>query len=109
MSTPPLAFSNFASARLAQAVTPADTVVTVEAGGGVLFPPVTAVGQDQAVVVMEDANGNKEVCHLTSVTGDLLTLVRAQENTIAQSFAVDSRIELRVTAGVLEEIDCGTF
>ena len=109
MSTPPLAFSNLASAVLAQTLTIGATVATVSAGEGALFPPVTAIGPDKAMVALEDVLGNIEICYLTEVSGDMLTLERAREGTAELEFPIGSRLECRITAGVHQEIDCGTF
>ena len=76
-----------------------DTSVTVAASTGALFP-VPSAGQIFPVTV-EDVSGNLEIMYCTGRTGDVLTVVRAQENTSALAFASGSRVELRCTAGVL--------
>jgi hypothetical protein len=72
------------------------TVVTADASA---FPNPSA-GQRVAVTV-EDVSGNIEVMYCTAVSGNNLTVVRAEEGTGAQAFASGSRVEMRVTAGVL--------
>lgn len=93
--------SNNASAELAAGITNVATSVTVETGKGALFP---AVGAGlYAKLTLEDAVGNFEVVHLTARSGDVLTVVRAQEGTVAQAFASGSRIENRITAATLND------
>jgi hypothetical protein len=92
-------FSNNASSLLASAIAPTDTEVQVQSGQGVLFPAVAA-GQ-VASITLEDVNGNIEVVYGTGKTGDTLVVERAQEGTTALSFASGSRVEQRITAGVM--------
>lgn len=94
-----IVFANNASALLASGILATDTTLTVGAGSGALFPAISA-GQ-MAVVTLEDTSGNIEVVHATAKTGDTMTILRAQEGTAAAAFASGSRVEIRVTAGVL--------
>ena len=92
-------FTNNASSLLASGITNSATSLAVTAGQGSLFP---SPGANQiAVVTVEDTSGNIEVMWCTGRTGDTLTVTRAQEGTTAQAFASGSRVELRVTAGIL--------
>lgn len=92
-------FANNASSLLASSILSTDTELSVQPGEGALFP---AIGAGQiAVVTLEDVSGNIEIVHATGITGDVLTIVRAQESTAAMAFASGSRVELRVTAGIL--------
>ncbi|WP_168709197.1 hypothetical protein [Halomonas borealis] len=53
-----------------------------------------------------DNNGNetdREVVHVTGVSGDTLTVARAQEGTTAQAWAAGDGVSHRLTAGVLSE------
>jgi hypothetical protein len=92
-------FSNNASSLLASAIVPSDTVATVQAGQGALFPTISA-GQI-AAITLEDVSGDIEVVYCTGRTGDALTIVRAQEGTTALNFASGSRVEQRITEVVL--------
>jgi hypothetical protein len=94
-------FANNASAQLAAGITNTDTSITVGAGEGALFPTVGA--PLYAKVTLEDTLGNYEIVHLTARSGDVLTIVRAQEGTIAIAFASGSRVESRPTAAALNE------
>lgn len=92
-------FANNASSLLASGITNSQTTVTVTTGQGALFPAISA-GQVAACTI-EDVSGNIEVVYATGRTGDTLTIVRGEEGTTALAFASGSRIEQRVTLGVL--------
>lgn len=96
-------FSNDASALLAASIDDLDTVVQVAAGFGALFP---SPGVDEFFpVALRNANGDMEIVYCTSRTGDLLTVTRAQEGTLAQSWTLNAtRVELRLTAGVMDSL-----
>jgi hypothetical protein len=92
-------FANNASSLLASSMTNVQTTAVVTAGQGALFP---AIGAGQiAACTIEDVSGNIEVVYATGRTGDTLTIVRGEEGTTALAFAAGSRIEQRVTLGVL--------
>lgn len=94
-----IVWKNNASSTMASGITNVATQVTVQAGQGALFPSPTA-GQ-YAVITLEDVSGNIEITQCTGRTGDTLTIVRAQESTTGLAFSSGSRVECRVTAGVL--------
>lgn len=94
-------FANNASSLLAVSVGTGDVSVQVAAGQGSLFPSPS--GGDYFKVTLVDADGNIEICHCTSRSGDLLTVTRAQEGTTARAFTSGvTRVELRVTKATLE-------
>jgi hypothetical protein len=92
-------WKNNASSTMASGITNVATQVTVQAGQGALFPSPSA-GQ-YSVITLEDVSGNIEIVQCTGRTGDTLTIVRAQESTTGLAFASGSRVENRITAGVL--------
>jgi len=95
-------FSNNASALLAASITDVETTIQVDAGFGALFPNPGASEFFQ--VVLENASGDLEICQCTERTGDLLTVLRAQEGTTAQAFVLlVTRVELRNTAGTQQQ------
>ena len=103
-----LLFDNFASAGVAATLLSTDAVVTVNATEGDQFPSPT--GDEYSVLVLEDAQGVKEVVHLTGRTNDDLSITRGQEGTVANQYAILSRIEMRVTTGFLQQFcDGGEF
>jgi len=80
-----------------------DTSMTVDTGEGDLFPAVTA--PHYFMVTLVDASGNREIVKVTARASgsDTFTIDRAEEGTIARAFAQGSAVELRVTAGSLDE------
>jgi microcystin-dependent protein len=94
-------FSNGASATLAVSIIDSDLTVQVQAGYGALFPSPT--GGDWFMLTLEDNTANIEVMKCTARSGDLLTVQRAQEGTLAQAFTnTVTRCELRDTKGTME-------
>jgi hypothetical protein len=75
--------------------------LTVAAGTGVLFPVLGAGDYFYATLV--NTSGNFEVVKVTARTDDVMTIVRAQEGTLALPFPDNSRFELRVTAASVLE------
>src|SRR5882672_8306600 len=93
-------FSNDASSLLAGTINAASTVVAVSTGDGALFP--TLSGSEYFIATLQVTSGNIEYVKVTAVTGDNLTVVRAQEGSTAQSFTANLvRVELRDTAGTM--------
>lgn len=75
--------------------------LTVATGTGVLFPVLGAGDYFYATLV--NTSGNFEVVKVTARTDDVMTIVRAQEGTLALPFPNNSRFELRVTAASVLE------
>ena len=95
-------FTNNASGLLAATINNSELVLQVAAGFGALFPSPT--GSQYFMVSLEDESGNVEICKCTSRTNDLLTVTRGQDGTVGQAFTLTvTRVELRVTAAVMEE------
>lgn len=96
-------FANNASALLNTTIINTDTSIEVAAGFGALFPSPS--GSQYFLASLEDDSGNYEVVRCTSRSGDILTVVRGQDNTTAQGFTQNvTRVELRLTAAVIEEL-----
>jgi hypothetical protein len=95
-------FSNNASTLIASSILSTDTTVTCTATQGALFPSIAA--GHTAPCTLEDVSGNIEVVYATGRTSDVLTITRAQEGTTALAFPAGSRLEQRVTAGVLSAL-----
>lgn len=100
-------FENNASALLAATIISTDTTIQVAAGFGDLFPSPT--GDQYFYCTLEDNSGNIEVVKITGRSGDNLTMDsaadRGQDGTTARGFTLNvTRVELRNTAAVLEEM-----
>lgn len=94
-------FTNNAASTLASGITSGATSLTVQAGDGALFPNPS--GSDFFLAYLENPSASKrEIVKCTSRSGDVLTIVRAQEGTTAQAFDSGDKVELRLTKGTLE-------
>jgi trimeric autotransporter adhesin len=94
-------FSNNAATLLAANATTSDTTLTVSDGS--VFP--TLSGSDHTYVTLEDVNANREIVKLTAISGNTLTVVRAQDGTTARAFSTSDKCELRVTAALLNDLN----
>ena len=94
-----LKLANNATSRLAVAISASDTTVIVQAGDGAKFPSLSA-GDWFPITVLRSDN-TREIMYVTAISGDTLTVQRGRENTAAVSFSLSDRVELRTTAGVL--------
>jgi len=99
-------FTNNAASTLASAVSVGAASLTVFGGEGAKFP--APVAPDYALVTIYQKSGTTEVNHeivkVTSRTGDVLTITRAQEGTTARSFNAGDPVELRWTAGAAHSV-----
>lgn len=96
--------ANNASSTLSTSMSPVSTTLSVKAGEGALFPviggasdwfPLTCIKQD----------GRIEIMRCTARTGDVMTVERAQEGTPAIAWSALERVDLRLTAAVIEELN----
>lgn len=93
--------TNNATTTVTAAVASTDLSLTVATGTGILFP-ILGSG-DYFYATLADVNNNYEVVKVTARTDDTMTIVRAQEGTLAIPFPANSRFELRVTAASIFE------
>ena len=94
-------FSNNAATTLAAGVSSSATSLTVNNGAS--FPDVSSAS-DHSYITLEDIDSNREVVKLTNRSGNTLTVVRAQDGTTARSFTIGDKVELRITAILLNEV-----
>lgn len=100
----PLLFANNASTTLAGPITNTSTSVNVAAGSGVLFPN-PGNGQFFKLTFLDQATKSvREIVHVTAVSGDTFTIVRAQEGTTALSWLAGDFAINQITAGTLSYI-----
>lgn len=101
----PFLFSNFNQTTVQVAITSTSTAVTLAAGTGTLFPNPSANAQQFVIVFNDAATKTKyEVCYCTARSGDVLTIVRAQEGTQAQSWAVGDYVWCGPTSGQMSAL-----
>lgn len=93
--------NNNASSTLAAPISNVATSVTLAAGTGALFPNPSA-GQQFPLTFTDAATGLlTEIVYCTARTGDVLTIVRAQESTSAQNWLAGDIAANLITAGLL--------
>lgn len=92
---------NNAFATIPSAFSSTDTTITVTSGQGSRFPILGSGDYFYGTIV--DVHGNLEIVKVTARFDDLMTIVRAQEGTLAIPFPANSRIESRITAATLDE------
>lgn len=95
----PAQFKNNATAILAASVSSSTTNVVLTTGQGQRFPALSA-GQ-YFYGTLFDANGNYEIVKVTARVSDSLTVVRAQDGTIALAFNAGDGFALRPVAAAL--------
>ena len=101
-----LKFANNAFGTLSAGLTNSATSITLSSGQGARFP--TLASGDYFYATLIDTSNNLEIVKVTARATDVLTATRAQDNTTARAFAIGDRIELRITAGTLEEVVSGS-
>ena len=97
-------FANNASTTLAAPISNTATSVTLASGSGSEFPNPSA-NQQFALTFNDAATGLlTEIVYCTGRAGDTLTIVRAQEGTVAQNWAAGDLASNFVTAGTLAAV-----
>ena len=100
MSPPPIElFENNAGSTLAAPITSGATTATLATGTGSLFPSPTG-GAYFRLTFIDAATGlTREIVKVTARSGDNITMVRAQEGTVASSFTTGDFARELTTAG----------
>jgi hypothetical protein len=88
--------SNNAFGTLAAGINSSATSITLTTGQGARFPTLSAGDYFYATLI--DTSNNLEIVKCTARSTDVLTVVRAQENTTARAYSTGDRIEIRITA-----------
>ena len=91
-------YANNAVSSLANGIGTTDTSITLVNGGGAKFPAITA--PDMFYATLSDAASNTiiEIVLVTARAGDILTVLRGQDNTTAQSFILGDVLSQRGVA-----------
>lgn len=96
-------YKNNASATLAANIGPSDTLLLLSSGQGAMFPSPSA-GDGFYMTLVHEATAAVEIVYCVSRASDTLTVIRGREGTNAVSFTTGSIAEMRLTAGMLEEL-----
>jgi len=99
----PVRFSNNASAPLAAGISSSVTSITVAPGQGIKFPAL--VSGDYFFATLVNPTNDLEIVKVTQRVSDTLTVVRGQDGTIARTFNVGDKLELRPVAAALNSIN----
>jgi len=94
--------ANNAISTLAASITAASTSLSVQGADAGKFPALSGGDWHPATII--DIAGNMEIIKVTAREGAVLTIDRAQEGTTAKAFAAGSRIDVRLTAAVVNDI-----
>lgn len=97
-----LVFTNNASSTLKVGALATDVQIALADGTGARFPN-PGVG-DSFFVTLVDTAGNLEIVEATKRVGDVLTVVRARDNTTAKSFPAGSVVDHRPVAEVFRRM-----
>ena len=100
-------FKNNANTVLTADISSSATSISVQAGN--VFPSLSA-GEYFLCTIDDDTNN--EIVKVTAISGNTLTVVRAQEGTTARAFSTSNTIEARLTAGIMNvfpQLDGGTL
>ncbi len=105
--------TNNCSSSLANSISAGATSIAVTPGDGLKFPALSA-GQWFMATLTKLVGGAPahEIVKVTSRAGDVLTVVRAQEGTIALTFSAGDKLDMRLTAETINskmDKDGGTF
>lgn len=94
-----LLYKNQATSILANDISASSLTITLQSGGGALFPTPTSGQGFYISLISASTNIAGEVCLCTSRTGDTLTVQRAQQGTTGQAWAAGSLVSQLVTMG----------
>src|SRR5262249_3443268 len=101
-------FTNFATSTVAGGAGGAGTqlasgatTLLLSTGAGALFPATT---NGTWKLLIGDPNGSNELVLVTTRSTDTLTITRAQESTIANTWAYGTPVQASVTAGSWQTI-----
>jgi hypothetical protein len=104
---PNIQFTNFARSTLAVGAAGGAVTLTLAAGTGSRFPALS--GAQYFYLTLENASLVREIVRVTARSGDTLTVVRAQDNTTAQTWNAGDVASLRLNAKAIEEAVTGTL
>ena len=90
-----LQLKNNASTTVPLAISSTATSLVVATGAGSGFPTLST--GDYFFATIQDVNNHFEIVKVTARADDTMTIVRAQEGTLAIPFPANSRFEIRVT------------
>lgn len=101
-------FTNNATTTVPSTINSGDLSITVATGDGALFPSLTGseffIATLVNTVALDPGFGDIEIVKVTARSGDVMTVVRAQEGTAANNYPTGVLFELRPTAQAFNNI-----
>jgi hypothetical protein len=91
-------FANNAAGTLAAPITNSSATLTLNVGQAVLFPNPSAPDTFQATITDAATQTLIEIVSVTAVSGNIFSIVRAQEGTTARSWNANDIVSQRATA-----------
>lgn len=98
-------FANNATTTIASGIVSTDTSITVVGSSGGLFP--SAGGADYFYATLNNAANDIEIVKVTARSGDVMTVLRGQDGTVALDWIGGDKFELRLTAKALTDAASG--
>ena len=97
-------FTNNATGALSAAITNVATSLTLQTGQGSKFPALSGGNTFVATLVglTSSVETSWEIVLVTALTGDTMTIVRAQEGSAAVAWPINTPVGLRLTAAVAQ-------
>jgi hypothetical protein len=95
--------TNNAFSTLASNITAIATTLTVSAGTGVRFPTIALGSGDYFYLSLINTSTQIEVVKVITTATDVFTVLRGQDGTTARAYIATDRVELRPTAGLLND------
>tara|TARA_R110000851_G_scaffold265570_6_gene418083 strand:- start:1650 stop:2834 length:1185 start_codon:yes stop_codon:yes gene_type:complete len=98
-------FTNNASGLLDVGISASDTSLSLGSGQGALFPQVNGADPDEfAVLTIQNQVGQFEIVKSGQRSGDIFLIERGYEDTTALDWSAGVRVEIRVTAGIINRM-----
>lgn len=98
-------FANNATTTIASGIVSTDTSITVVGSSGGLFP--SAGGADYFYATLNNAANDIEIVKVTARSGDVMTVLRGQDGTVALDWIGGDKFELRLTAKAVSDVSEG--
>jgi len=94
-------YSNNARSTLAAAIN--STVTTISVADASTFPALGG-GDVMYLTLSDNLNSVTEIVKCTAVSGTTCTIVRGHESTTALSWITGSHVQIRITAGLINDL-----
>lgn len=102
-------YTNNASGTFPNALTAVTTTIQLNSGQGALFPQITGTDIFRATITDTATKTFIEIITVTAISGDTLTVVRAQEGTTARSWLAGDILSHRETAAQMNDMLSKTY